>query len=244
MAQHCLYILNTIGLLMGLYRKFVLPRLIHLAMRNQEATRYRSQIVPQARGRVLEVGIGPGLNLPFYSNSVLSVSGIDPSRELLQLARKTAASVAFPVEFVNGSAEELPLESQSIDTIVMTWALCSIPDASKALNDMWRVLKPGCDLLFVEHGLAPEPKISAWQNRLNRPWRAIAGGCTLNRKIDSLIRSAGFALVELNADYLPGGPKPFTYTYRGCARKQVLYQDTASELAEKLSGKEKSQLFL
>ena len=203
---------------MGFYRKFVFPHFVNLAMRNKESTRCRSQIIPRARGRVLEVGIGSGLNLPFYSNGVAEVYGIDPSRELLQLARKTAASVAFPVEFMNGSAEEIPLESQTIDTIVMTWTLCSIPDANKTLHEMRRVLKPGCDLLFVEHGLAPEPKVNAWQNRLNRPWKAIAGGCNLNRKIDSLIRSAGFTFVELDANYLPG-PKPLTYTYRGRARK-------------------------
>jgi len=203
----------------GLYRKFVVPRLIQLAMSNKEAARCRLQIIPEASGRVLEIGIGSGLNLPFYTSQVVSVCGLDPSSELLQMARKEAGSVAFPVELLNGSAEELPLESDTIDTIVMTWTLCSIPDASKALSEMRRVLKPGGELLFVEHGLAREAKVRAWQNRINRPWRAVSGGCNLNREVDRLIASAGLAIRCLDTIYLRG-PRMFTFTYQGCARKQ------------------------
>ncbi len=195
-----------------------MPRLINLAMSNEESARYRSQIVPRARGRVLEIGIGSGFNLPFYSGEVASVYGLDPSRELLQMAKKRAESAAFPVELLNSSAEELPLESNTIDTVVMTWTLCSIPDASKALTELRRVLKPGGDLLFVEHGLAPDPKVRAWQNRINRPWRAFAGGCNLNREIDRLISSAGLRIVQLDTTYMPG-PRALAFTYRGCASK-------------------------
>lgn len=204
---------------MGLYKKFVLPRLIHWAMRNKESARCRSQIIPEARGRVLEIGIGSGLNLPFYSSQVVSVRGVDPSRELLRMARERAGSAAFPVELLNASAEELPLENASVDTIAMTWTLCSIPDAGKALSEMRRVLKPGGDLLFVEHGLAPEPEVRAWQKRIDRPWGAVAGGCHLDREVDRLIVSAGLTIRRLDTTYLPG-PRMFTFTYQGCARKQ------------------------
>jgi ubiquinone/menaquinone biosynthesis C-methylase UbiE len=200
------------------YRQFVLPRLINAAMSNKVSTRYRSEIVPQARGEILEVGIGSGLNLAFYSNQVTRVRGVDPSKELLEMAQKRAASARIPVELLNNSAEELPLENQVVDTVVMTWTLCSIPNPEIALAEMLRVLKPGGDLLFVEHGLASESKVRAWQNRINRPWRALSGGCNLNREIDCLISGAGFRIVQMGTSYLPG-PRPFTFTYRGSARK-------------------------
>lgn len=203
---------------MSFYQQFVLPRLINAAMSNKDSTRCRSEIVPQARGEVLEVGIGSGLNLPFYCNQVTRVRGVDPSKELLQMAQKRAGSVRIPVELLNSSAEELPVENQAVDTVVMTWTLCSIANPESALAEMLRVLKLGGNLLFVEHGLAPESKVRAWQNRINRPWRAFTGGCNLNRKIDHLISAAGFRIVQMDTSYLPG-PRPFTFTYRGSARK-------------------------
>jgi ubiquinone/menaquinone biosynthesis C-methylase UbiE len=202
----------------GLYRKLLLPRLINLAMSNKESARYRGQVVPQASGRVLEVGVGSGFNLPFYSSRVAGVCGLDPSIELLHMARKRAGSVRASVELLNGSAEEIPLKSDTIDTVVMTWTLCSIPNALKALAEMRRVLKPGGNLLFVEHGLAPEPRVKAWQNRINGVWGAFAGGCNLNREIDRLILSAGFRILNLETTYMPG-PRPLTFTYQGCASK-------------------------
>lgn len=141
---------------MGFYRKFVLPHLIKLAMSNKDTARVRSQIIPAARGRVLEVGIGPGLNLPFYSSAAQSLQGVDPSPQLLRMASKNAASTLFPVELIAGSAEELPLEDQTADTVVITWTLCSIPDPAKALAEIRRVLKPQGNMIFAEHGLAPE----------------------------------------------------------------------------------------
>lgn len=204
---------------MNFYRHFVLPHLINSSMSNKDVARCRSQIVPEARGQVLEVGVGSGLNLSFYSTQVTRVCGVDPSTELLQMARKRADTVNVPVELLQASAEELPVENQEFDTIVMTWTLCSIPHASKAVAEMHRALKPGGNLLFVEHGLAPEPKVSLWQNRLNRPWRALAGGCNLNREIDRLISFGGFRILQLDTSYLPG-PRAFTFTYRGCAQRQ------------------------
>jgi ubiquinone/menaquinone biosynthesis C-methylase UbiE len=144
---------------------------------------------------------------------------VDPSNELLQMARKRAVFTTIPVELLNGSAEELPLPDQAVDTIVMTWTLCSIPDPSRALAEMLRVLKPGGNLLLLEHGVAPDPNVRAWQNRINRPWRALAGGCNLNRKIDNLISAAGFRILRLDRSYLPG-PKMFRFTYRGCAQRR------------------------
>ncbi len=201
---------------MGLYRRLILPRLIDLAMKDETAAARRSELIPKARGSVLEVGVGSGLNLPFYSSAVTHLYAIDPSPELLRMAGKKIDRVTFPVELVCQSAEQLPVYRESIDTIVTTWTLCSIPDPLGALREMKRVLKPGGCLLFVEHGFSPDPKVQAWQRRINPIWRRVAGGCNVDRKIDELIRSAGFNIARLQTTYLPG-PRPMTYTYEGSA---------------------------
>ena len=160
---------------MGFYDRYVLPRLIHLSMRNKEAARHRRRVVPAARGRVLEIGIGSGLNLPFYAAEVTAVHGLDPSGELLSMARKAAGGVPFSLEFVEGSAEAIPFDAASFDSVLTTWTLCSIPDASAALGEMRRVLKPGGALIFMEHGRSPERRVEAWQRRLTPLWtRAVA----------------------------------------------------------------------
>jgi len=202
---------------MGLYVKYVLPRLIDLGMRNKDATRLRSESVPKAQGDVLEIGIGSGLNLPFYSSAVRHVYGVDPSIELQRMAAKRASDAPFEVTFFRQSAEEpLPLLDSSIDTIVMTWSLCSIPNPSAALQQMRRVLKPGGRLIFVEHGRSADTRVTAWQDRLTPFWKRIGGGCHLNRKIDDLIVAAGFQIIEEKNFYLPG-PRPMTHTYQGSA---------------------------
>ena len=201
---------------MGLYRRFVLPRLINLAMKDKAAEARRLELIPRATGAVLEVGIGSGLNLPFYSSAVTHVHGIDPSPELLSMARGKIENLSYTVELVCQSAEQLPLDSGSMDTVVTTWTLCSIPDPGMALREMKRVLRPGGILLFVEHGASPDPRVAAWQRRINPIWRRVAGGCNLNRKIDELIKTAGFNIAQLQTTYLPG-PRPMTYTYEGCA---------------------------
>jgi ubiquinone/menaquinone biosynthesis C-methylase UbiE len=204
---------------MGFYAKHVLPHAIDFAMRDKETSRIRAEVIPRAHGMVLEVGIGSGLNLPFYSDRVTRVYGVDPSLELQKIARTRARAASVAVEFLAQSAEEsLPLDDQSIDTVVITWTLCSIPDVSKALLQVKRVLKPIGQLIFVEHGLAPDPSVQSWQNRINPIWKPIAGGCNLNRKIDDLITSAGFEMSELQTTYLPG-PRPLTFTYRGIAQQ-------------------------
>jgi ubiquinone/menaquinone biosynthesis C-methylase UbiE len=203
----------------GFYARRVLPHIINLAMQNKDATRLRADSIPQARGAVLEIGIGSGLNLPFYSSKVQTVFGVEPSAELQRMARKREALGHIKVEFLSQSAEDaLPLPDESIDTIVMTWTLCSIPDAPRALAQMKRVLKPNGRLLFIEHGRSPDAKVAVWQDRLTPVWKKIGGGCHLNRKPDELLAAAGFAIGELKTDYLPG-PRPMTYTYQGFARR-------------------------
>jgi ubiquinone/menaquinone biosynthesis C-methylase UbiE len=203
---------------MGLYAKYVLPRVIDLAMRNRETARLRAEWVSHARGDVLEVGIGSGLNLPFYSSQVQRVFGVDSSAALQRMARKRVGAGPFEVEFLLQSAENpLPLADGSVDTVVLTWTLCSIANAPKALQQMKRVLKADGCLIFLEHGRAPDPGVRAWQDRLTPAWKRVGGGCHLNRKIDELIEAAGFQITTLTTCYLPG-PRPMTYTYQGFAQ--------------------------
>ena len=203
---------------MGLYTKYVLPTLIDLTMRNRETTRLRAEWLPRARGNVLEVGIGSGLNLPFYTSDVQRVLGVDPSAELQNMARKRSATLALNVDFALQSAEcPLPIDDTSIDTVVVTWTLCSISKPLQALSEMKRVLKNDGSLLFLEHGRSPDPRVVRWQDRLTPLWKRISGGCHLNRRIDELIEQAGFHIAEIEAAYLPG-PRPMTYTYKGRAQ--------------------------
>jgi ubiquinone/menaquinone biosynthesis C-methylase UbiE len=204
----------------GIYERWILPRLVDFAMRNKEATRYRAKTIPAASGRVLEIGAGSALNLRFYGAQVSHLYALDPSARLLQMARKKRPPAGFPVEYLETSAEEVPLDSRSIDTVVSTWTLCSVPDAARALREARRVLKPGGLLLFTEHGYAPDRGVQAWQRRLDPLWSRIAGGCHLDRKIDRLIRDAGFDIFDLQNEYLKG-PRPMTYTYSGRARPQA-----------------------
>jgi ubiquinone/menaquinone biosynthesis C-methylase UbiE len=203
---------------MGLYAKYVLPRFIDLAMRNPETARLRAEWLPHARGDVLEVGIGSGLNLPFYSSQVRRVYGLDPSIELQRIAQERALGGSVEVEFLSQSAEDpVPLVDRSIDTVVITWSLCSIANGPQALQQIKRVLRADGRLIFVEHGRAPDPGVAAWQDRLTPVWKRIGGGCHLNRKIDEMIETAGFRITELKTCYLRG-PRPMTYTYQGFAQ--------------------------
>jgi ubiquinone/menaquinone biosynthesis C-methylase UbiE len=201
----------------GFYQRRILPRLIDFAMRREQLRALRERVVGEAHGRVLEIGIGSGRNLPFYRREVEAVLGIDPSPELLALARRQAAWVHFPVQLRRGSAEQLPLEDYSVDSVVMTWTLCSVAEPESALSEIRRVLRPGGALLFIEHGQAPEPAVARWQDRLTPLWRPLAGGCHLNRPIDRLVGAAGLRLAALETGYLVAGPAPFTYHYRGRA---------------------------
>jgi ubiquinone/menaquinone biosynthesis C-methylase UbiE len=202
---------------MGFYQDHILPHVINLAMRNRDLVPYRERALSAAEGRVLEIGIGSGLNLPFYSPHVREILGLDPSPRLIDMARRAAGSSSAPVSLIEGSAEAIPLDDHSIDTVVTTWTLCSIPGAVRAANEMRRVLKPGGQLLFVEHGLAPEENVRKWQDRLTPIWKRIGGGCHLNRPIQSLIETAGFRITQIETGYAKG-PKPMGFMYEGRAR--------------------------
>src|SRR5215470_2779966 len=186
-------------------------------MKNKEATRLRAAWLPEARGRVLEIGIGSGLNLPFYSSKVERVYGVEPSAELQKMAEERAKRANTKVEFLSQSAEDaIALADQSIDTVVMTWTLCSISDPVRALAQMKRVLRPDGRMLFIEHGKSPDVGVAHWQDRLTPAWKKIGGGCHLNQKSDDLPQTGGFGIQELKTGYLPG-PRPMTYTYQGFA---------------------------
>ena len=202
---------------MGFYQDQIVPLLINLTMRRQELSTYRSRVVPAAEGRVLEIGIGSGLNLPYYSHKVERLVGLDPSPKLLSMVRRNLKSNSSSVELIEGSAEAIPLENNSVDTVITTWTLCSIPDAERALREMHRVLRSAGRLLFVEHGRAPEPNVSWWQDRLTPAWKRIGGGWHLTRAVQMLIEDAGFQFDRVATGYMRG-PKPLTFMYEGSAR--------------------------
>jgi len=204
---------------MGFYQERILPWLLDLAMRNARLAPYRSRVVPAASGRVLEVGIGSGLNLPFYGSIVSEIIGIEPSAKLLTMTRKPRGRTSIPLELIQGNAEAIPLDDQTIDTVVTTWTMCSIPAIEPALQEMRRVLKPNGRLLFVEHGLAPDAGVRWWQDHLTPAWKRLSGGCHLNRPIRELIQRAGFRIEHLDTGYMPG-LKPMTFMYEGGARPQ------------------------
>lgn len=205
---------------MGFYQKHIIPFFTHLSMRQRRLVEYRRRTVTAAEGRVLEIGVGSGLNLPFYSAKAERIIGLDPSSKLLGMAGKPAREAASPVELIEGTAEAIPLEDRTVDTVVSTWAMCSIPDVQRALGEMRRVLKPSGRLVFVEHGLAPEARVRRWQDRLTPLWRRFSGGCHLNRAIAELIEGAGFRIERLDFGYMPG-PKPMAFMYEGSGRPAV-----------------------
>ena len=202
---------------MGCYENHVLPRLLHLSMRQDRFLAYRRRVVSAARGRVLEIGVGSGLNLPLYTDVVERVIGIDTSPQLLSMARDVGRHLALSIELIEGSAEALPLKDMSVDTVVTTWTLCTIPAARVALREMWRVLRPPGALLFVEHGRSQDESVRRWQDRLTPAWKHLAGGCHLNRPIRQLLEESGFAIERLETGYMRG-PRPMTFMYEGTAR--------------------------
>jgi len=203
---------------MGLYRKYILPRATHFACSLRPAMQQRARVVPLASGRVLEIGIGSGLNLPFYTaGKVAHLWGLDPSRELWALAQTRLDGLDFDVEFLAAPAASIPLESASADSVVITFTLCTIPEVLPALEEVRRVLKPGGRLLFCEHGAAPDLPVRRVQDRLNPVWRVLAGGCNLNRQVPALLEQGGFRIDELQAGYITGW-KPVSFNYRGIAR--------------------------
>jgi ubiquinone/menaquinone biosynthesis C-methylase UbiE len=213
--------------IVNFYDRWILPPILDLAMRQNQLQKYRREVVAAAHGRVLEVGIGSGLNFPLYGRQVETVVGIDPSPRLLAIARRRADAAGVRAELLQGSATAIPLADSTIDTVVMTWTLCSIADPLAALREMRRVLKPDGKLLFVEHGLSPEPRVERWQHRLTPIWCHVAGGCHLDRKMDDLIRSAGFDLAEFRTEYA-SGPRPIAYMYLGRASRYQKHPEAAA----------------
>jgi ubiquinone/menaquinone biosynthesis C-methylase UbiE len=200
---------------MGFYQEHIVPHLVNLAMRNRQLAPYRERTIRLAEGRVLEIGVGSGMNLPLYSGRATEILGLDPHPKLLAIASEKPRSI--PSKLIEGSAESIPLDDASVDTVVSTWSLCSIPDVAAALAEIRRVVKSDGKLLFVEHGLASESGVQKWQNRLTPLWKHLAGGCHLNRPISFLIEDAGFHIAQVQTGYMPG-PKPMTFMYEGSAR--------------------------
>jgi ubiquinone/menaquinone biosynthesis C-methylase UbiE len=200
---------------MGFYQDRIVPHLVNLAMRNRQLAPYRERTLAQAEGRVLEIGVGSGANLPLYPDRITEILGLEPHPRLLKMASEKSGRV--PVKLIDASAESIPLDDASVDTVVTTWTLCSIPDLANALAEMRRVLKSEGQLLFVEHGLSPDEGVRKWQNRLTPIWEKIAGGCHLNRPMRTLIENAGFRISRLDTGYM-AGPKPMTFMYEGTAR--------------------------
>ena len=198
------------------YTRHILPHLIHAGMSRDDLTRLRAANVPAAHGVVVEIGIGSGLNVPFYSSAVTRLYGVDSSPELLAMANRRTEGTSFPVSLIHQSAERLPLADRTADSAVVTWSLCSIDNPASALRELRRVLKPGGALIFVEHGQSPDVSVQTWQNRLTPLWRHVSGNCHLNRKVDDLIRNAGFAIEDLRTSYIPG-PRVSTFIYQGRA---------------------------
>jgi ubiquinone/menaquinone biosynthesis C-methylase UbiE len=205
---------------MGLYARYLLPRLTDLTMSRKLLLPYRQRVISGAAGRVLEIGIGSGLNLPLYGDAVEEVIGVDVSPESLAMAECAAQRRSLRVPLLEGSAEHLPstIMDRSVDTVVITWALCTIPDVAAALVEAHRVLRPNGLLRFVEHGRSPDTSVAWWQDHLTPLWRRCSGGCHLNRKTDDLLRSTGFRLTHLATGYAPG-PRPIAFMYEGQAER-------------------------
>src|SRR5438876_5024412 len=203
---------------MGFYQEQLLPWLVHLSMRQRRLAPYRSRVVSSATGRVLEVGIGSGLNLPFYGNAVAEIIGIEPLPKLVDMANAAARKSQIPLRLIEGTAEAIPIHDRSIDAVVTTWTMCSIPEIQSALHEVRRVLRPGGRLLFVEHGRAPESSVRWWQDHLTPAWKYLSGGCHLNRAIEELVENAGFRIERLDKGYVQG-PKLMTFMYEGSARR-------------------------
>jgi len=202
---------------MSLYEKHILPYLTHLVCSGKTFDQKRSVVVPDARGDVLEIGMGSGLNIPHYEqHNIRQLIGLEPSEALRKRAQTIASKTGIPLKLISNGAEDIPLENKSMDTVLITFAMCTIPEIETALNEIRRVLKKDGQLLFCEHGLAPETRVQRWQNRLNPVWKKLAGGCNLNRDIPSLIQEAGFKIDEIENQYMRG-PKALTYIYRGTA---------------------------
>ncbi len=202
----------------SMYNKYVVPKLLDVCCSTKPIKYQRNKIVPHAKGEVLEIGIGSGLNLPYYNKSLVKkVYGLDPSEELNEIALKNASDINLDIDFIISGAEEIKLPAKSIDTVLITYTLCTIPEFKVALKEIKRVLKDDGIMLFCEHGLAPDKNISKWQNRINPLWGKLFGGCNINRNIPHIIQESGLNIKKLEQMYLPSTPKIVAYNYWGVA---------------------------
>jgi len=201
---------------MSFYKKFILPKAINWVCDQSPSRKQRKKIIPLASGNVLEIGIGSGLNLPFYTSKVKMLTAIDPLKELWKRTQVNTEKLPFSFEFIVAKAENIPLANNSYDTIIITYTLCTIPNLDKAFLEIKRVLKPNGKLLFCEHGKAPGKFVQKYQNVINPVWKKIGGGCNLNRNIPAIIKENGFKINKLETMYLPGW-KPASYNYWGIA---------------------------
>jgi ubiquinone/menaquinone biosynthesis C-methylase UbiE len=205
---------------MGLYDRYVLPRLLNAAMSAKPIRYQRKKVVPRAQGRVLEVGFGAGHNLPFYdATKVTHLWALEPSAQMRERAAERVAASPLQIEFIDLPGEEIPLDAEAADTILITYTLCTIPDVMKALGEMRRVLKPSGKMIFCEHGEAPDESVRRWQRRLTPAWKAIGGGCHVGRQIPKLIADSGFKVEDMQTMYLPGTPRFAGFNYWGQAAK-------------------------
>jgi ubiquinone/menaquinone biosynthesis C-methylase UbiE len=203
---------------MGLYGNQILPRAIDLTLRGAEFARLRARVVAGLTGQVLEIGFGSGLNIPYYPPRLKRVQAVDPAAVGRRLAAKRAAACPVPIDYIGADAQALPVGDASVDSALSTWTLCTIPDASRALAEICRVLRPGGALHFVEHGLAPDAKVARLQQRLTPFQHRAFGGCHLNRRIDQLVAAAGLELTRMDTYYMKG-PRALGYTFEGVAIK-------------------------
>ncbi len=204
---------------MGFYENRILPALIDRGCGGPAVLKQREKIVPLATGRVLEVGMGSGLNLPYYDREKIDlVWGLEPSEGMRRRALPRLEATDIEVQLIDLPGEEIPLDDHSADTVLLTFTLCTISDFRRALDQMRRVLKPEGQLLFCEHGEAPDPSVRKWQRRINPVWKKLAGGCNLNRKIPLLLEEAGFKIEQIESMYLPNTPTIAAFNYWGVAR--------------------------
>lgn len=203
---------------MSFYENYVLPHLTNLACSARPNQKQREKVVPLATGEVLEIGFGSGLNLPYYdARQVTRIWALEPSEGMRRKSQKLVDRSNLDIEFIDLPGESIPLEANSVDTVLVTYTLCTIPDVPAALDGMRRVLRPGGRLLFCEHGIAPDARIRRWQHRLSPAWSRVAGGCNMNRDIPELIAKSGFQITTDERMYIPG-PKVLSYNYWGEAK--------------------------
>ena len=204
---------------MSFYEKKILPKVLDLLCGSSPINYQRKKIVPKVSGNVLEIGIGSGLNLPHYNvSNINNITALDPAEELTDIAKKRISELDLDIDVINCGAEEIPLESKSFDSILVTYTLCSIENLDDSMREIRRVIKDDGTLFFCEHGIAPDLKTKNWQNRINPIWKRLMGGCNINRDIPEIISNSKLEITDLETMFLPGTPRIAGFNYWGTAR--------------------------